>query len=124
MQIQALEILVVEASEALRAAMVAQLQGLGARHITAEASPADALQRMRGQRFDVVLSGWNAKLMDGLALLKAVRADERLRDIAMVMVTADADHAQVEEAIASGVKNRVEGTIGIIPAQSRTEDGN
>ena len=103
MQIQALEILVVEASEALRAAMVAQLQGLGARHITAEASPADALQRMRGQRFDVVLSGWNAKLMDGLALLKAVRADERLRDIAMVMVTADADHAQVEEAIANGV---------------------
>jgi len=103
MQIQTLEILVVEASDALRAAMVAQLEALGATRITAAAGTADALQRMRGQRFDVVLSGWNTKLMDGLALLKAVRADERLRHVGMVMVTADAGPDEVEEAIASGV---------------------
>jgi CheY-like chemotaxis protein len=103
MNIEQLDILVVEESDALREATVEQLRALGALRIVAVASGGDALARMQLHRFDVVLSGWNMKVMDGLALLKAIRADDRLKSVAMVMVTADAEPRQIEQAIAGGV---------------------
>ncbi len=103
MDIESLGILVVEESDALRAAIVEQLRTLGATRVDAADGGADALTRMQDRPFDVVLSGWNMKVMDGLALLRAIRADERLHNVAMIMVTGDVGQQQIEEAVASGV---------------------
>jgi two-component system chemotaxis response regulator CheY len=45
--------------------------------------------------------------MPGIELLKAVRADDELKDIPFVMVTAEAQKDNIVEAVKAGVNNYV-----------------
>ena len=55
----------------------------------------------------LVISDWNMPNMSGLELLKSVRADKNLKSLPFLMVTAEAEQAQIMEAIASGVDSYV-----------------
>jgi CheY-like chemotaxis protein len=100
--IERLSFLVMEPAAVRAQAMAQQLRALGAREVRTAAASDEALAAMRQQPVDVVLAAWDAAA-DGLALLNGLRADERLRDAALVMVTGRAEPAQVEQAIANGV---------------------
>ena len=45
---------------------------------------------------------WNMPVMNGLELVKAVRADPGLRDVTLMMVTTEAEHGQIVRALAAG----------------------
>jgi two-component system chemotaxis response regulator CheY len=53
----------------------------------------------------LVISDLNMPIMDGLALLSAVRAEPRLSNTAFIMLTSSGDAEQVKQAIALGVNN-------------------
>jgi two-component system chemotaxis response regulator CheY len=46
-------------------------------------------------------------VMDGLKMLKAIRADEDLKAIAVLMVTAEAQKANIIDAISAGVSEYI-----------------
>ncbi len=61
------------------------------------------LETLRGGRFDLIISDWDMPKMSGLEALNAVRADDRLKNIPFLMVTANAVKEKVETAIQAGV---------------------
>jgi two-component system chemotaxis response regulator CheY len=61
-----------------------------------------ALNMLRGTRYDFVVSDINMPNMNGFDLLKAVKADESLRHIPVLMVTAEARKEDIVLAAQSG----------------------
>ena len=66
-----------------------------------------ALARLRQGGFGLVVSDWNMPNMTGLELLKAIRADNVLNNMPVLMVTAEAKKENVIDAIQAGVNNYV-----------------
>jgi two-component system chemotaxis response regulator CheY len=66
-----------------------------------------ALDLMRRTAFDLVISDWNMAPMTGLDLLRTVRADEKLRRIPFIMVTAESKTENVITAKQAGVSNYI-----------------
>ena len=50
----------------------------------------------------LIISDWNMEPMDGLALLRAVRADTRFRKLPFILISADAGAVR-DQATAAGV---------------------
>jgi DNA-binding response OmpR family regulator len=64
-----------------------------------------ALLLARAERPDLIILDWNMPGCDGLAVCRALRAesDPRLRDVPIVLITAQASAQDMEEGFAAGV---------------------
>ena len=62
-----------------------------------------ALPLLKTGKFDFLVTDWSMPGMDGLTLLKTVRADEQLVDLPVLMVTAEAKREQIVDAAEAGV---------------------
>lgn len=67
----------------------------------------DALQKLREVPFNLIISDWNMEPMTGLDLLKAVRADAKLKHIPFIMITAESKTENVVAAKQAGVSNYI-----------------
>ena len=67
----------------------------------------EALRRLEGGGFGLVISDWNMPNMMGIDLLKAVRADASLKEIPFLMVTAESQKDNVIQAVQAGVSNYI-----------------
>ena len=67
----------------------------------------EALFQMRKQPVDLVISDWNMQPMTGIDLLRQVRADEKLKRIPFIMVTAESKTENVIVAKQAGVSNYI-----------------
>ena len=61
-----------------------------------------ALRMLRGQKFDFVVSDINMPNMSGFDLLKAIKADDALKHLPVLMVTAEARKEDIVLAAQSG----------------------
>ncbi len=95
--------LVVDDFEVMRKVNVNQLRQLGAESIYTAKDGAEAMRILHTHAVDIVLSDWNMPVMNGLELLKTMRADPKLHAIPLIMITAEAERHKVEEAVANGV---------------------
>src|SRR5690348_11775785 len=93
--------LVVDDLEPMRKVTAQQLTALGVENILLANNGVEALQVLRQQKVDVILSDWNMPEMGGLELLKAVRTDEKLYGTPFVLITAMAERNRVAEAISN-----------------------
>ena len=66
-----------------------------------------ALSQLREGDFDLLVSDWNMPGMTGIDLLKAVRADERLTNLPVLMVAAEARKGEIVEAARAGVNGYI-----------------
>ena len=66
-----------------------------------------ALQMLREDKFDFVVSDVNMPNMNGFELLKAIKADESLKHIPVLMVTAEARKEDIVQAAQSGAAGYV-----------------
>ena len=67
----------------------------------------DALAKLRNGNFGLVISDWNMAPMTGLQLLQEVRADNRLKSMPFIMITAESKTENVVAAKAAGVSNYI-----------------
>lgn len=83
------------------------LKELGFVNVEEAEDGAVALGMLRNGGFDFVISDWNMPNMDGLALLKSMRADETLKKIPVLMVTAEAKKENIVAAAQAGANGYV-----------------
>ncbi len=67
----------------------------------------EALRKLRGDNFGLVISDWNMEPMTGIELLREVRADENLKHLPFIMITAESKSENVIAAKEAGVSNYI-----------------
>ena len=66
-----------------------------------------ALKKLRQQDFGFVISDWNMEPMTGIQLLREVRADDKLKHLPFIMITAESKSENVIAAKQAGVSNYI-----------------
>ena len=87
--------LIVDDFPTMRRVMRALLKEIGFERAEAAANGAVALQMLRSSKFDFVISDIPMPDMDGFELVSAMRADDSLKDVPVLMVAAEAREAEV-----------------------------
>ncbi len=67
----------------------------------------DALKKLRGGGFDFVVSDVNMPNMNGFSLLKEIRADQALKSLPVLMVTAEARKEDIITAAQAGASGYI-----------------
>lgn len=66
-----------------------------------------ALSKLKEGGYGLIISDWNMEPMTGIQLLRHVRADEKLKSIPFIMVTAESKPENVVAAKQAGVSNYI-----------------
>lgn len=83
------------------------LKQLGFKNVVQATDGSAALKCLREQAFGLVISDWNMQPMTGLQLLKEVRADDKLKTLPFIMITAESKTENVVAAKEAGVNNYI-----------------
>ncbi|MCG6199827.1 MULTISPECIES: chemotaxis response regulator CheY [Psychromonas] len=66
-----------------------------------------ALPMLKEGDFEFVVTDWNMPIMQGIDLLKEIRKDPKLKNLPVLMVTAEAKREQIIEAAQAGVNGYI-----------------
>jgi two-component system chemotaxis response regulator CheY len=66
-----------------------------------------AMEVLRSEKGDFIISDWNMPQMTGIELLTAVRTSEEWKDMPFLMVTAEGQKEKVIEAVKNRVNNYI-----------------
>ena len=102
-----MKILVVDDFSTMRRIIKNLLRDLGFSNTQEADDGSTALPMLQKGDFDFVVTDWNMPGMQGIDLLKAIRADEQLKNIPVLMVTAEAKREQIIAAAQAGVNGYV-----------------
>ncbi|NPA52953.1 MAG: chemotaxis protein CheY [Aquificae bacterium] len=102
-----IKVLVVDDMATMRRIIKSLLDQLGFKNIDEAEDGAIALQKLKSGSYDLVITDWNMPNMTGLELVQEIRKDPQLKDIPVLMVTAEAKKENVIAAIKAGVNNYV-----------------
>lgn len=101
-----LDILVVDDSRTNLQVIGRRLTQMGCRACLC-ASGAEALDRIQGRSFDLVLLDMAMPGMSGVTVLREIRAMQHTRHIPVLMITARSDPGAVVEALGTGADDHV-----------------
>lgn len=102
-----LRFLVVDDFSTMRRIIKNLLHDLGYANVTEADDGNTALPILQQGNVDFLITDWNMPGMPGLDLLKAVRADAKLKAMPVLMLTAEAKREQIVEAAQAGVNGYV-----------------
>jgi len=102
-----LKFLVVDDFSTMRRIVRNLLKELGYTNVEEAEDGAVALQRLKGGGIQFVITDWNMPNMTGIELLKAVRADDSLKHLPVLMITAEAKKENIVEAAQSGASGYI-----------------
>lgn len=102
-----MKVLVVDDFSTMRRIVKNLLRDLGFTNIQEADDGSTALPMLKEGDFDFVVTDWNMPGMQGIDLLKAIRADSNLAHIPVLMVTAEAKKEQIVMAAQAGVNGYI-----------------
>ena len=102
-----MKFLVVDDYSTMRRIVKNLLHDLGYANVTEADDGKTALPLLQNGSFDFLITDWNMPGMPGLDLLKAVRANDKLKKLPVLMLTAEAKREQIVEAAQAGVNGYV-----------------
>jgi two-component system chemotaxis response regulator CheY len=102
-----MKFLVVDDYSTMRRIVKNLLHDLGYANVTEADDGKTALPLLQNGSFDFLITDWNMPGMPGLDLLKAVRANDKLKKLPVLMLTAEAKREQIVEAAQAGVSGYV-----------------
>ncbi|MBT9511126.1 MAG: response regulator [Acidovorax sp.] len=94
--------LVVDDFATMRRIVSNLLHEVGVTHITEAENGAEAMRKLEIGNIKFVISDWNMPQMNGLELLQAVRASDRLATLPFLLVTAEARKENIVNAAQAG----------------------
>ena len=83
------------------------LKQIGFENVDEASDGTEAFEKMKKQKYGLVISDWNMEPMTGYELLKKVRADEQIKATPFIMVTAESKTENVVAAKKAGVNNYI-----------------
>lgn len=121
-----MKILVVDDMSTMRKIIKNMLGKMGCTDITEAEDGAPAWKMLQeaqetGVPFQFVVSDWNMPQMTGLDLLKNCRSTEPFKTIPFLMVTAEAEQANVMIAVKAGVSNFVVKPFSIVTLKEKID---
>jgi two-component system chemotaxis response regulator CheY len=102
-----MKFLVVDDFSTMRRIIKNLLHDLGYPNVSEADDGKTALPMLQAGYFDFLITDWNMPGMPGLDLIKAVRADNKLAKMPVLMLTAEAKREQIIEAALAGVNGYV-----------------
>ncbi len=96
-------IMIVDDSASLRQVVTIALTGAGYEVVEA-CDGSDALGKLDGRKFHLIISDVNMPNMDGIAFLKAVKLMPAYKFTPVIMLTTEAGEARKQEGQAAGAK--------------------
>ncbi|MFT4633179.1 MAG: two-component system chemotaxis response regulator CheY [Candidatus Pseudothioglobus sp.] len=102
-----IKILIVDDFSTMRRIIKNLLRDLGYTNTSEADDGKTALPMLQSGNFDFLITDWNMPGMTGIDLLKHVRADDKLKKLPVLMVTAEAKRDQIVEAAHAGVNGYV-----------------
>lgn len=102
-----MKILIVDDFSTMRRIIKNLLRDLGFNNTDEADDGNTGLPKLQSGNFDFLVTDWNMPGMTGIDLLRAVRADEKLKSLPVLMVTAEAKKEQIVMAAQEGVNGYI-----------------
>lgn len=103
-----MSILVVDDFPTMRRIVRSLLKELGFTNVDEAEDGQEALTKLRsGEGIQFVISDWNMPNLDGLEMLKQIRADEALKHMPVLMITAEAKKDNIIAAAQAGANGYI-----------------
>ncbi len=102
-----MKILIVDDFSTMRRIVKNLLRDLGFNNTQEADDGLTALPMLKKGDFDFVVTDWNMPGMQGIDLLKHIRADAELNHFPVLMITAEAKSEQIIEAAQAGVNGYI-----------------
>ncbi|MGE0081061.1 MAG: chemotaxis response regulator CheY [Thiohalomonadaceae bacterium] len=102
-----IKILIVDDFSTMRRIIKNLLRDLGYNNTSEADDGLTALPMLQTGNYDLLITDWNMPGMQGIDLLRAVRADARLANLPVMMVTAEQKREQIIEAAKAGVNGYI-----------------
>ncbi|MCR9162007.1 MAG: response regulator [Nannocystaceae bacterium] len=97
-----LNALVVEDSPPMRKMIVFALSRVRELSVVEADDGVDALRRIASTKFDIIITDINMPILDGLKLVKRLRADEAYRSVPIIIITTEGAEEDRQRALALG----------------------
>jgi len=101
----AIKTLIVDDQQTMRSLVRTSLHAIGVTNTREVADGEDALRALIAQPAQLVITDFNMPKLDGLGLLRAIRAHGPISKTAVIMLTGRADRDLVQRAVQFGVNN-------------------
>ena len=102
-----MKILIVDDFSTMRRIIKNMLRDLGFTNTYEADDGTTALPMLKNGSFDFLVTDWNMPGMSGIDLLSYVRADDRIKHLPVLIVTAEAKREQIIKAAQAGVNGYV-----------------
>ena len=102
-----MKIMIVDDSASMRMIVIDILRQLGFMNLQEAGNGQEALEKIRAEPVDFVISDWRMPVMSGIDLLRSVRADDALKHIPFLMMTAEVQKENIVQAVQSGVSSYI-----------------
>ena len=104
----ALKFLVVDDSVTMRRIVSNSLKNLGYENLVEAVDGKDALAKLAADDLiNFVITDWNMPVLSGLELTKAIRGDDKLNNVPILMVTTRGVKEDILEALQAKVNNYI-----------------
>jgi two-component system, chemotaxis family, chemotaxis protein CheY len=115
-----MKVLIVDDYSTMRRIIRNLLSQIGYMDVDEAIDGQDALNKLRsGVNYGLVISDWNMEPMTGYDLLREVRADDKLKAMKFIMVTAESKTDNVVAAKKAGVDNYIVKPFNAATLQSK-----
>ncbi len=102
-----MDVLVVDDAPTMRRIVRGLLRELGLKNVREAEDGKMALQALKNKKADLIVCDWNMPVMTGIELLREIRDDISLKEIPMLMITAEAKKESIVAAVEAGVNNYI-----------------
>ena len=104
---RSISVMVVDDFATMRRIVSGTLKKLGYENIVEADNGLAALEMLRANKVDLVLSDCNMPEMSGMELLQAVRADDNLKDVVFILMTGEDQGETIIEMVKAGVNDYI-----------------
>ncbi len=114
--------LVVDDARTMRRIVVSSLASLGFDGIVEAENGLDALEKLKTNKVDFIITDWNMPVMNGLDFIKNVKSDPLYSSIPILMVTTRGNKEDIVAALRAKVDNYVIKPFSASTLKSKIED--
>ena len=100
-----MSILVVDDSSTMRRIIINSLNRLGFKDCHEASNGREGLERLATTAVDLIITDWHLPEMSGIEFVRAVRSNDAIKHLPVLMVTTNAAEDDIVEAHRAGVKN-------------------